>query len=55
MKQTIGSITTKNRRKGKVPKSGLEGTLGSFLMILFEKLLARTHIAIGDIACDVRS
>ena len=38
-----------------VPKSGLDGTQGSYLMICFKKVLARTQIVIGDIACDVRS
>ena len=43
MKQTIGNITTKNGRKGKVPKSGIGDAQGSYLFILFEKVLARTH------------
>ena len=55
VEKTIGSITTKNGRKGKVPKSGLKGTQGSYSMILFRKVLARTQIVIGDIVCDVRS
>ena len=55
VKKSIGSITTKNGRKDKVPKSGLEGTQGSYSVVFFEKVLARTHIVIGDIVCDVRS
>ena len=54
-KKTDGSITTKNGRKDKVPKSGLEGTQGSYLIIFFKKVLARTQIVIVDIASDVRS
>ena len=54
-KKTDGSITTKNGRKDKVPKSGLEGTQGSHLMIFFVKVLARIQIVIVAIACDVRS
>ena len=54
MKTTIRSISKKNGRKDKVPKSGLKGTQGSYLMIFFEKVLARTQIVIVDIASDVR-